>query len=170
MKNNKVIYAVSVLIVLAALIFVSYEADSKKQVDISVSSESVLSVVNNNFNFEVLEMKDGKVKHDFEVQNNGSESVVIKKVYTSCACTTASILNADGDSYGLFGMQGHKGFALNTNIEVKPGESAKVTAIYDPAAHGPKGIGKIKRIIYLDTNSTVEEQVQIAFEATVVNN
>ncbi len=171
MKNKKTIYAVLTLLFIGALIFVVLNngADNT-EVKIPASSAGVLSVLNNNFNFEILEMKDGKVTHNFEVKNNGSEPVVITRAYTSCACTTATIVNFSGDKYGLFGMQGHKGLVLDTAIEIKPGESATVTAIYDPAAHGPKGVGKVKRIIYLDTNSTAKPQTQIVFEATVVNN
>ncbi len=172
MKNKKIIYAVLTLLFIGALIFavLNNGADKTAEIKIPASSAGVLSVLNNNFNFEVLEMKDGKVTHNFKVKNNGSEPVVITKAYTSCACTTATIINSSGDKYGLFGMQGHKGLTLDTAIEIKPGESAMVTAIYDPAAHGPKGVGKVKRIIYLDTNSTAKPQTQVVFEATVVNN
>lgn len=171
MKNKNIIYVIGTIIFIGILILmVANSKNAAPENKTAVSSVSTLSVLNNNFDFKTLEMKDGKVTHNFEVKNNGSEPVVIKKAYTSCACTTASILDASGDKYGLFGMQGHKGLLLNTNIEVKPGEIATVTAIFDPATHGPKGVGKIKRIIYLDTNSTVESQIQIAFEGTVVNN
>ena len=169
MKNKNIIYAGFAALFIGALIFIVSDSKVDTEIKVPTASAGVLSVPNNNFNFGVLEMKDGKVTHNFEVRNDGSEPVVVKKVYTSCACTTASILDADGDKYGLFGMQGHKGLALDTSIEIKPGESATLTAIYDPAAHGPKGVGKIKRIIYLDTNSTEKPQTQITFEAMVVN-
>ncbi|KKK95197.1 hypothetical protein LCGC14_2675250, partial [marine sediment metagenome] len=75
-------------------------------------------------------LKDGNVSYKFEVKNEGEESVIIEKVYTSCMCTTAYIINNSGKKYGAFGMPGHA--PSKTNIEIGPGESAVVEAIFDP--------------------------------------
>ena len=53
------------------------------------------------------------------------------------------------------------------NIEVKSNESMIVEAVFDPAAHGPEGTGKIKRLIYLETNSQTNPKLQLAIEAEV---
>jgi len=170
MKNKSTIYAIIAVVFVGVLIFIASDGrQPDKNGIVSVASASAFSVVDNKFDFGTIAMKDGKVTHDFEVKNTGSEPIVINKVYTSCGCTEASASDAQGNKYGTFGMQGHRGLVLNTNIEVKPGESATVTGIFDPAAHGPQGTGLARRMIYLETNSKETPKVQLDFSANVIN-
>lgn len=134
----------------------------------TIYSASVLSAVENTFDFNAISMKDGKVSHRFEIKNDGGEPVLIEKVYTSCMCTTASIVDVSGKKYGAFGMPGHNPLP-KANIEVKPGETIFADVVFDPAAHGPQGTGKIKRLIYLETNSKTNPKTQLSFEANVTN-
>ena len=132
-------------------------------------SQSQLEVIDNKFDFGEIAMKDGDVTHPFTIENNGAEPVTIEKVFTSCMCTTANITDPLGESHGLFGMQGHRGLELDTSITIGPGEKASVQAIYDPAAHGPGGVGLAQRSIYLETNSAQNPRVELRFSATVTN-
>ncbi|MDX1607864.1 MAG: DUF1573 domain-containing protein [Candidatus Spechtbacterales bacterium] len=129
-------------------------------------SDSSLSAPVNSFDFETISMEDGDVEHNFELTNNGTEPVVITKVYTSCMCTTAYIYDSAGNEYGYFGMQGH-GRSPVANVTVQPGESATVRAVFDPAAHGPSGIGLASRNIYLETNSSHSPKMELSFRAMV---
>ncbi len=132
-----------------------------------LSSAGNLISEENNFDFKTISMANGKVSHRFELKNSGVEPLKIKKVYTSCMCTVASVIDAAGTTYGPFGMPGHDGLSSET-ISVNGGESIIVEAVFDPAAHGPQGVGKIKRVVYLDTNSVDQPQIQITFSAEVV--
>ena len=129
-------------------------------------SASILTAVENNFDFNTISMKDGDVSHVFEIKNDGTEPVEIKKVYTSCMCTTTYIINSSGKRYGKFGMPGH-GLSSKTNIEVGPGESVVVEVIFDPQAHGLSGIGLNRRSVYLETNSAKSSKLELSFQATV---
>ncbi len=131
-----------------------------------VYSASVLTILENNFDFNTISMKDGDVSHQFEVKNDGEEPVVIEKVYTSCMCTTVYITNSSGRRYGKFGMPGH-GVSSKTNIEVKSGESVTVETIFDPKAHGPSGVGLVQRSVYIETNSAKLSQLELSFQAMV---
>jgi len=127
---------------------------------------SPISVFKNDWDFGEISMRDGDVTHNFEIKNEGTEPIAIKKVFTSCMCTTALIKDASGNEYGKFGMPGH-GLPSATNIVIAPGETATVEAIFNPAAHGPAGVGLARRSIYLETNSTVSPKVEVRFSALV---
>ncbi|MBI5079409.1 DUF1573 domain-containing protein [Candidatus Wolfebacteria bacterium] len=132
------------------------------------SSAGALTAEESHFDFKTISMANGKVSHRFELKNSGPEPLKIKKVYTSCMCTVALVTNAKGAAYGPFGMPGHGDSSLGANIEINAGESIVVEAVFDPAAHGPQGVGKIKRVVYLDTNSADQPQTQLTFSAEVV--
>lgn len=129
-------------------------------------SQGALSITEDYFDFATVSMGDGKVTHDFEIRNDSEENVVIEKVFTSCMCTSATVTTSAGRKYGIFGMQGHGG-PTGTSVEVAPGESVVVEAIFDPAAHGPSGVGLAKRSIYLETNSAKSPKLEVSFQAMV---
>lgn len=153
---------VALLIGVFALLISSMGTDT----NVPSSSTGLLRAPENNFDFGTVSMKDGDVSHSFEVKNEGAEPVRISKVYTSCMCTSAVIVGADGKKYGRFGMPGHD-LPTRTNIEVGAGESITVEAIFDPTAHGPSAVGLAQRSIYLETNSTQAPKVEVKFTALV---
>ena len=167
-KNKNLIWWGIGLVFIAGLIVLFTLNKGGEQSDKTIYSASVLSAVENTFDFNAISMKDGNVSHRFELKNNGTEPILIEKVYTSCMCTTASIVNASGENQGTFGMPGHAPLP-KANIEVKSGESIFADVVFDPAAHGPQGTGKIKRIVYFETNSRTQPKLQLSFEANVTN-
>lgn len=116
--------------------------------------------------FGTISMAAGNVQHQFTIRNTSDETVTIENVTTSCMCTTASLRDSSGRTYGAFGMPGH-GTSPKTNIRVAPGESVTVDAVFDPAAHGPSGTGLAQRSIYLETNSAASPTIELAFQAVV---
>lgn len=153
------------IIIVGTLIFVNKDSNVATSSYIEYSA-SVLSATEDRFDFNLISMKDGNVTHQFEIRNDGKETVIIKKVYTSCMCTTALIIDSFNKKYGAFGMQGH-GISSKTNIEINAGESAFVEAIFDPAAHGPSGVGLVRRSIYIETNSAQSPKLELSFQAMV---
>lgn len=65
-------------------------------------------------------------------------------------------------------MQGHGGVIPKINVEVQPGETAEIEAVFDPAAHGPQGVGKVRRAVYVETDSSDTPEIQLSFEANVM--
>ena len=153
--------AAIILLIGAVVMFGGGDASNK-----STLSTSALAAEENNFIFGTVPINGGDVAHEFTASNNGEEVVVINKIYTSCACTTAFIIDASGKKYGAFGMPGH-GLLTDTKIEVAPGESITVEAVYDPAKHGPSGVGFADRSIYLETNSAESPRLEFSFQANV---
>ena len=166
-KNKNLILIIASIAILVGIVSFAATIDKKgEKNNISESSSGVLSAKENSYNFGKISIANGNISYRFKIENSGSESVIINKVYTSCMCTTASIINESGKNLGVFGMPGH-GDLAKANIEVKSSESMIVEAVFDPAAHGPEGTGKIKRLIYLETNSQTNPKLQLAIEAEV---
>lgn len=164
----KIIAFVSLATIFLAGYFVFLQGENEKKETTLIGSGGNLTVLENDFDFGDIELRGGNVSHKFEVKNKGSEAMMVKKVYTSCMCTTAYLSDASGKRYGKFGMQGHKGLDLDTDIKIAPGEKAEVEVIFDPFAHGPNGTGKIKRIVYLETSSEKTPKVEIKFTGNVI--
>jgi hypothetical protein len=158
------IVVAGILIGIGWLVGASNNDDAETK--ISEFSESKLAVTEMTYDFGTISMKDGNVVHNYEIKNEGVESVIIDKVYTSCMCTTAYITDKGGKRHGKFGMPGH-GVLTNTNITVPSGESVTLEAIFDPAAHGPSGVGLARRNIYIETNSKQSPKLEVAFQAMV---
>lgn len=136
------------------------------QANISNSINAVLSGEESSFDFGNVSMARGNVSHNFKIKNTGSEPLAITRIYTSCMCTTAVLIQGGGKKTGPFGMLGH-GFNPSIKLVVNPGEEVEVEAIFDPAAHGPAGLGRINRVITLE-NSGRSGKLDISFDANVI--
>lgn len=86
-------------------------------------------------------------EYNFKVKNSGKETLEIKRVATSCGCTTAKV----------------------SQIKINPGETADLSVKYDTAAmgEGPHGTGKQDRIIYIKSNDPVNPQIEVTISAFV---
>ena len=116
------------------------------------------------YDFGTISMKDGLVSHIFKVKNSSDKDIVVKKVSTSCMCTSAYIESVGGEK-GPFGMEG-MGYVPSANEVIKTGESRDIKVVYDPNAHGPAGVGTIDRLIYLTDASGSTFQLEIKAEVT----
>lgn len=165
MKNSQLlIYGAFLLLVVAGLAFIA--KGDKSTASVSTNGASVLASTEDFFDFGTIRMRDGKVSRVFTVRNNSAEQMTIQSVYTSCMCTEALVTDPFGKEHGPFGMPGHT--SPRTNIIVAAGESVSVEAIFDPAAHGPSGVGLAERSVYLETNSAEKPRVELKFRAVVI--
>ena len=136
---------------------------SDKSVDVKSLSKGVLAAEETSFDFGTVSMAKGKVSHMFKLKNNSGDSAMVSKVYTSCMCTNATLIHGD-KKMGPFGMPGH-GFVPKVNDVVNSGEEADVEVVFDPAAHGPAGVGRIDRVVFVETESGLP--LQLKFTAVV---
>jgi hypothetical protein len=172
-KSDRVLIAaglIAILLVLGSYLFLKSKngvSSNRPEDELNAKySTSRLLAVSDYFDFGTVSMVAGDVSHVFKLENNGKDPVKIEKVYTSCMCTTAYITDVSGKRYGTFGMPGH-GLSSKTDIEVGPSESVLVEAIFDPAAHGPSGVGLARRSIYIETNSAKWPKLELSFQAMV---
>jgi len=100
------------------------------------------------FDFGTVSMAAGNVSHTFVIRNAAADPITITKLYTSCMCTTGT-LEVGGKRFGPYGMPGH-GSIPRISEAIGAGEKADVEVVFDPAAHGPAGIGPIERVIYVE--------------------
>ncbi len=114
-------------------------------------SQGTLSAREARHDFGAISMAAGKVTHRFEIRNTGVEPVLIRKMYTSCMCTTASLIRG-GRKTAPSGMPGH-GLIATLNESLDMNERALVEVVFDPAAHGPSGVGPTERIVTIQNNA-----------------
>ncbi|OGY63311.1 MAG: hypothetical protein A3I24_02085 [Candidatus Harrisonbacteria bacterium RIFCSPLOWO2_02_FULL_41_13b] len=126
--------------------------------DLRANADS-LAAEETEFDFGAISMSRGKVSHAFKIRNTGSGPIEIEKLYTSCMCTVA-FFTQDSKRVGPFGMPGH-GFVPPLRRTLVSGEEVIIEAIFDPAAHGPSGIGRIERVVYLEDENGVALQLGI---------
>lgn len=115
------------------------------------------------FDFGAVSMAAGTVKHAFAIKNTGTAPVKISTVYTSCMCTSAK-LTINGQTLGPYGMPGH-GPLPRINEILEAGAEATVEAEFDPAAHGPAGVGRIQRTITIEHDAG--QALELGFAAQV---
>jgi len=97
------------------------------------------------FAFGRISMAAGKVSHRYSIRNTGITPLTINKIYTSCMCTEATLITRSAKR-GPFGMAGH-GILPSVSERLAPGEAAQVDVVFDPAAHGPAGVGPTDRVV-----------------------
>jgi hypothetical protein len=97
--------------------------------------------------FEFGDIQYGQiVEYDFSVKNSGNDALEIKKVATSCSCTTAKV---DRET-------------------IPPGETADLHVRYDSGAMGSlHGKGRQERIIYIRSNDPINPQAEVMIYANV---
>lgn len=168
MKTKIIIISVVVLAILA-IVLPNLTSNSLNEPAKQQASTASLKASESFFDFGEIPMSGGVVETQYKLTNTGTEPVTIGKVYTSCMCTTATLTESDGSEKGEFGMPGHRGLLARADSTVAPGKSVTVTAIYNPAAHGPSGVGLAERSIYLETDSKETPKVELKFRAVVRN-
>jgi hypothetical protein len=133
-------------------------ADSARQ----VAAASPLVASEPFFDFGNISMAAGKVSRRHTIRNTAASPVTITRVYTSCMCTDATLITPSGRK-GPFGMPGH-GPLPSISESVPPGGTVLVDVVFDPAAHGPAGIGLTERIVTIRTGAS---QLDLRFRANV---
>lgn len=115
------------------------------------ASAGLLKLGEELYDFGSISMAAGKVSHKFKITNSGADPLKMEKIYTSCMCTEAT-LTQGGKNYGPYGMPGH-GFVPRAGQTLAPNEEAEILVEFDPAAHGPAGVGYIERAVIIEDDS-----------------
>lgn len=97
--------------------------------------------------FDFGQIKYGQVvEQTFEVKNLGSEVLEIKRVATSCGCTTAKV----------------------SSSQINPGQQTQLLVVYDTGQmSGAHGKGQQERIIYVKSNDPENPQAEVIIKANV---
>ena len=164
-KNLTGIIGIAIIILIAGVVVaISKSGDPEnKKANLIDGFPGNLTTEESAFDFGAVSMAAGDVSHLFKVKNTSAAPVKIAKIYTSCMCTTATYVKGD-KKMGPFGMPGH-GIQPKINQILEPGAEAQIEVVFDPAAHGPAGVGKIERAVYLEGESGL--LLQLGFSAVV---
>ena len=167
MKDSKILIGIA----LVTLLLVGGGAlllGGKSEGSTQVASE-VLGIETNPNYYDLGEVpiNGGIVTKEYSFKNITGSFLKLKKVATSCMCTTASV-QIGGEITKFFGMEGHGDANPPVNIEIGGGEDGKVVVKFDPAAHGPQGVGPFNRVVYL-TFSDPAGVKELTFSGTVVS-
>ncbi len=167
MNNNKsYIFAfVGIAVVIGLLYWFGRSTpEDRKPVKNNQLGALALTTEEKGFDFGEISMAAGKVSHKFKIKNSNSESYPINQIYTSCMCTSVSLL-IDGKRVGPFGMPGHGFGVIKINEILEVGEEAELEVTFDPAAHGPAGVGTIARSVFVE--SETGSPLELNIKATV---
>lgn len=157
MKQTIVILAFAVLVA-AGLWYakgVSLRPEEK-----SAAGVGFIKADETSFDFGEISMARGIVSREFKIRNSSESPAEIKSIYTSCMCTNAT-LNLGGRKFGPYGMPGH-GFVPRVMQTIGAGEEASLLVEFDPAAHGPAGVGPISRIIAVESSGDARLELSIS--------
>ncbi len=163
-QENKIIIGVilfTLLILIGGVILLSGSGSTSPTITFL---ENVKATVDQkNYDWGQINMKDGNVSKIFVIRNTGTDVLKLTKVKTSCHCTKAEV-TIDGNISPSFGMN----TASPWVGEVTPGNEAQLNIVFDPAYHGPNGVGPITRYISVDTNDPDNSTLEFTLTANVV--
>jgi len=130
---------------------------------LAVSTEVHAKVPQSSHEWGEIPINGGNVTKTFEVKNDGPGTLELANVSTSCMCTNAQIVIDDQKSpfFGMHAQSSWKG-------EIPAGKSAMVSVEFDPAFHGPNGVGQITRQVSLETNDPDNPKITFNLTGNVI--
>ena len=149
------------LLIIGGAIFYGNNSSSKAAVE--KTSGAKIQTFEEDFDFKEIKYDGGNAKHPFKIKNVGTKDLTIANMVTSCMCTEATLMHGD-KKMGPFGMPGHSGIP-KVNDAVNPGEEVGIEAVFDPAAHGPAGVGLADRVVFVEDGAG--RQLQLRFTVMV---
>lgn len=115
------------------------------------------------FDWGNIPMYKGNAIKVFTIKNTGTDTLKLYNIKTSCHCTKAyaTIEGVDSPRFSMEGLSSWAG-------EVLAGKEAKLTVIFDPAFHGPAGVGPINRFVSVETNDSSNSKLTFTLTGTVI--
>jgi len=162
MKIDKFVFVAIALTIIGLVggVFLVSRIGEKESVELN--TEVKAETTETSFDWGEIGINDGKVEKIFDIKNDGSEILKLSEVSTSCMCTTAQLISGENKS-PEFGMHTKSSYMM----EVPAGKSAQLKVVFDPAFHGPSGVGPITRQITVATNDPENPTLNFMLSAVV---
>lgn len=163
MNNKKVVigFIVLTLLILGGGVYIL--SNSAAPAKITTSQNAKVEVDQKTFDWGNIPYSGGNATKTFIIKNTGTGVLQLTGVETSCTCTKAQI-TIDGKTSPYFSMHATSSWVG----EVVPGKEAKLLVIFDPAFHGPTGVGPMERLISVDTNDSQNPKLEFSLKGVVV--
>jgi rhodanese-related sulfurtransferase len=97
-----------------------------------------IALSTNSYDLGDINPDGGVITETFFIKNIGDSPLIIESVSTSCGCTEAEV----------------------DSKEIPSGGQTKLIINYDPSVH-PGLVGKIKRIVYIQSNDPLNKEVEL---------
>ncbi|MBI4434586.1 DUF1573 domain-containing protein [Candidatus Uhrbacteria bacterium] len=160
-RNTFTVIGVAV-VAFGVLVWISRPDGTTPAAQGTTGGAGALTVTGQSYDFGTISMAKGKVTYAFPLKNESAGSVTVKKLSTSCMCTTATLVHGS-KRRGPYGMPGHRPIPRIDEV-IAAGEDAVIEVTFDPAAHGPSGVGRIARVVTAETSAG---PVELRIAATV---
>lgn len=170
-KNKKTVkggpdkFIISIILVTLLLLggVVYFGTKLGSSTEVLADSQVAISVEQTTHDWGTIDIDSGIASQSFTIENQGSTPLKLYEVQTSCMCTTAQLKTGTQESK-KFGMH-----EKSTSVfEVSPGASAQLLVEFDPAYHGPSGVGPINRTVIIKTNDPNNPTLTFQLAANVV--
>lgn len=146
-KITSIVLAVTVVFVLGFAFL--QKSSPKTQGEVLSESEAASIQIDSQLqDWGQVPINGGVITKEFVFSNPTEKTLLLKKIVTSCMCTTAAV-EVNGKSTRFFGMEMSMDKNPPVNMEIPAGASAKAIVRFDPAAHGPEGVGPFERTVQL---------------------
>jgi len=164
MGEKKIIIGIvllTILILVGGIFLVSGESSTSAAITSSQNTKA--TVDNKNYDWGNIPFKGGNVSKTFTIKNTGTDTLKLMNIKTSCHCTKAQIKIGDttSPSFGMNSVSSWIG-------EIPPGQEAELKVIFDPAYHGPQGVGPINRLVSVETNDSNNSRLEFSLTGIVV--
>ncbi|HCR81490.1 MAG: hypothetical protein UX28_C0001G0331 [Candidatus Pacebacteria bacterium GW2011_GWA1_46_10] len=159
------VVAVTAFLLLGGIVLATRMTNPKPsaQIPTNTASNAKAAVIDeSSLDWGNIVMSEGNKEATFKIKNEGTDPLKLSEVVTSCACTTAQLKLGDTVS-PAFGMHNKSAYVF----EVPPQQEAKLIVVFDPAFHGPNGVGPIDRFVTVATNDPSQPQLQFSVKGIV---
>lgn len=164
MNDKKIIvgFVVFTLLILVGGVYI-LTASSTNPTTVNLSQNAKAFVDQKTHDWGTIPYSGGNVSKTFTIKNTGTEVLKLTNIKTSCACTYAQ-LTIDGRVSPKFGMHTQSAWVG----EVAVGKEASLAVVFDPAFHGPTGVGPMERLISVETNDLSSPSLEFSLKGNVV--
>lgn len=161
-KKIIIVMVISTIILLFGGIFFLTKTTNTPQIKTSVNAKAYVADPTS-FDWGPIPMNKGNVTKVFTIKNTGTDMLKLYNIKTSCHCTKAyaTISGTDSPSFGMDSLSAWTG-------EVPAGIEAKLTVVFDPAYHGPSGMGAVNRFVSIETNDPANSKLTFTLTGAVV--
>lgn len=127
----------------------------------------IIEITPSSYNFGTVSQAEGVVSGTMTITNKGNEVLILKKMDTSCGCTSAAVVY-NGVEGPKFSMAMHGTNPKDWKQAILPGDSAELKVYYDPNVHSDLR-GSVRRSVFVYSNDPRNKREEVVIIANQVD-